>query len=777
MFAKVAVDIGYVSDNLSDLLYYHIPENLKDEIYPGLIVRVPFGNKEIIGYIIELVNNIDSASNFKIKDVHEIVYRKGIWDKKYFEFVNWFSKYYMCSIGTALSSSISSEIINDISHEIKLIKEPEANIKLTNFQNKLIELLIKSKGKNLNYTYTRQKLKLNRQEFYQLVNQLKNKNIIEIIASNRAAYKPRIESDFSYGFKKSIHEVNKKIVLNNEQKNALDKILNSISKFSVFLLHGVTGSGKTEVYLNVIEEILKNNKNAIFLVPEIYLISQTYQRLSQRFKDTQIIIWHSSLSKAEKIGNLEAILNDSKKIVIGTRSSILAPLKNIGAIIIDEAHDQSYKQSSQTPRYDAINAAKKRAELEECPVILGTATPNISDYYSSLKNNSILNLSKRINDYPMPDVHIVDLRNEIKIGKSSLLSNLLKENISKALSKNEQIILLLNRRGYSNQVFCTSCGYIQFCKDCSVPLVYHKNSELLVCHHCNYRIKVNSHKIYNCPNCRAPHFKHYGIGIQRLEEEVKSIFSDVKIIRADSDQLQKKDEYIHLWEKFSSGEANILIGTQIVAKGLDLPNVTVVGIVLADSMFGFPDYISFERAYQLLVQVTGRTGRGKKPGNVYIQTYQADNPIFNYVKTHDFNSFYQSEIFEREKYSYPPFTNLTRIILQSYTEQDCLDYAHEVLNCLSEVQQSLSNATISNLVLNTQHSALSTQLSAPQLSSPILGPAPCFFTKLHGKFRYHILCKTTDEKLRYFILNSLFKKLKKSAKVDLLIDIDSVNLL
>lgn len=554
----------------------------------------------------------------------------------------------------------------------------------------------------------------------------------------------------------------KKLVLNKEQEHAFNTILNTINKeeHEVFLLHGVTGSGKTEVYLNLIDEVLKKGKTVICLVPEIYLVPQAYERLSSRFNPSSVIIWHSSLTKSERWHSwqrLQTTNEKNEKIILGARSAILSPIKNVGLIVIDEAHDASYKQISPSPRYNTIKVAIKRGEIENCPVILGTATPNITDYHFCDKYHTVLELPNRIENYPMPKVEIVDLRNEYQKSSKSIISGILRKNIEEALSKKEQVILLLNRRGYSSHIFCRSCGYIQYCKNCSVPLVFHKNTSLMICHHCGYSKAGADLESSLCPNCHSPHFQYFGLGTQQLEEEVKKIFKDAKTIRIDSDQLKGKNQYIKLWQEFSSHKADILIGTQLVSKGIDLPNITVVGVILADTMLNFPDYISYERAFQLLTQVTGRTGRGKKPGKVFIQTYQTENPIFKFIKEHDYKSFYHAELKQREELLYPPFSELTRIIFQSYNETECLDYAQKTLKELEAVNDKLTSSQIHPFYF--------------------LGPAPCFFAKLHGKYRYHILCKMRDEHFRQSLFNTLFQKLNKNAKVDLILDVDSVNLL
>ena len=682
-YVKVAIDLPYFLND-ENCFYYSLPLELQEKVKAGMVVLVPFGNKLLNGYVVD-VTSLDSikkeASDFKIKFVSKLVHENILWDKKFLELASWLSRYYLTGIGTILAASINEEIL-------------------------------KSRSKNKS-----QQIPLHPLSF-------KTKSII---------------------------------TLNTDQEKAFKIILKTVESqtFSSYLLHGITGSGKTEVYLKLIEEVIKQNKNALYLVPEIYQVPQIHEKLLERFPSQDIIIWHSMLTKHERIKYLEELQNKKKnKIMLGARSAILAPLLNIGIIIVDEAHEATYKQSGQIPRYDAVKTAVKRAEIENCPVVLGTATPNAEQYYSSLKTNTLLELPKRIYDVPMPKVCLIDLKEEFPRSNKNIISNELKKNIHEALNKKEQIILLLNRRGYASHIFCRACGFTMYCPNCSVPLVFHKNGQLLICHHCGYKKSYMDISCL-CPECNGPHFKYFGLGTQQVEEEVKKIFQEAKIIRVDSDKLNKKDEYINLWKEFSSGKADILIGTQLVAKGLDIPNVTVVGVIMADTMFNFPDYLSYERAFQLLTQITGRAGRGNKIGKVFIQTYGPDNELFNFIKTHDYKSFYEIEIKNREEFQYPPFTSLIRIIFQSKGEDDCIHYANEILKELSS--------------FSSQHESISLDLS-------LLGPAPCFFNKLHGKYRYHILVKIKDENLKDLLFKNI-KNMKRSAKVEVIIDIDSINLL
>lgn len=757
LFAKVAVDLPLSLKN-DDYFYYSIPEELKEELKEGMVVKIPFGRQELNGYIIEIKNEIPEMS-FSIKELFEISYKKQIWDKKYLQLADWISKYYLTNIGTVLSASIISGVLDESKSEVEINPDFNDLNSLSKEELFIVNKLLKSKNKTLSYKFLQQKLNFSKHNFYKAINNLKIKNIIEQKEEHKPKKREKKIITREVPIEKS--EDQKELVLNADQQNAFDKVLESTKtkdSNKLFLLHGVTGSGKTEVYLRLIEQIIKQNKNVIYLVPEIYLVPQVYQRLLAKFDPKSIIVWHSSITQQDRLSNFERLLNNEIRIILGARSACLAPIKDLGLIIIDEAHDSSYKQSSPAPRYDTIQTSIKRAEIEDCPIVLGTATPNIIDYYKCNKNETILELPSRIENIPMPKVHLIDLRTDHSKSHRNIISTLLRTSINEVISKKEQVILLLNRRGYSSHIFCMACGYVQECKNCSVPMVFHKNIQSIVCHHCGFSKSVDIKLSKNCPECKSEHFRYSGIGTEQLEEEVKRTFPNAKTLRVDSDKLKGKDQYIDIWKQFSSGDADILIGTQIVAKGLDLPNVTLVGVVLADSMFNFPDYVSHEKAFQLLTQVTGRAGRGQKPGRVFIQTYQAENPIFKYIQEHDYKGFYNSEIKDREEFNYPPFTKISRIIFQSLDEKECLNYANEVLEDLNSffpIPQSPN----------------------PTFSGSFLGPAPCFFSRIQNKYRYHILCKIKDNESKNSLFNDLFQKIKKNAKVEIIVDVDSVNLL
>jgi len=760
LFVKVAVDLP-ISASFPDegCYFYRIPDEFKNEIYTGTIVQVPFGNQEIKGYVLDITDLNSVPKNITIKSIYDVISSRIKIDENFIELITWISKYYLTNTGIVISASINAELYSHESTEIELLKSDIDNNNLTKEENFIITKLNSSKTRVLSYKFLHNKSRISKERFYRAINHLIKKGFVSKSIKHTES---RIKDDdsmllkaqeSSYGMNQ-ISFVNEKIpLLNKEQQSAIEKIspLLNTREHNTFLIHGVTGSGKTEIYLNLINECIKLGRSAIYLVPEIYLVPQAYSRLASRFKKESIVIWHSSLNKTERLANLEKLQKKEPVIILGARSGVLAPVSNIGLIVIDEAHDGSYKQASPAPRYNAIKVAIKRGEIEKCPVVLGTATPNVSDYYFCERENTVIELPERIDNVPMPEVKIIDLTQEYSPFKKNSVTKFLSNSINQAIERKEQIILLLNRRGHSSHIFCRSCGYIQLCKNCSVPVVYHKNKDIMVCHHCGYT--TSSNKL--CPQCNSAHYKHYGIGTQQLEEEARKTFPEARIMRVDKDQLSRKNEYIRFWNDFASHKADILIGTQIVAKGLDLKDLTVVGVVLADTTLNFPDYIASERTFQLLTQVTGRAGRGQKKGNVFIQTYQAENPLFKFIQEHDYKGFYNSEIKQRMDFNYPPFTTLSRIIFQSYDETECINYANNSLKELLNINNEMCEKNENNF----------------------LGPAPCFFTKLHGKYRYHILCKIKNEEKVSSLFSIFLKRLKRNSKVELIIDIDSVNLL
>jgi len=526
-----------------------------------------------------------------------------------------------------------------------------------------------------------------------------------------------------------------------------------------WLLHGVTGSGKTEIYLRLIEQTLAQNRSALLMVPEISLTPQLAERLVSRFGD-KVAVWHSALSAGERFDTFRRIQSGELRLVLGARSAILCNIPNLGIIILDEEHDGSYKQSQPNPRYSAKHLAFQRAWRESCLVLLGSATPDTSTYFDAINSGQIVSLPQRVFEQRLPESAFVDMRNEFSRGNKSIISLTLQEELNKCLEREEQAILLINRRGYASHVFCRACGDVLMCKNCSVSLVFHASGGApnksekslgigrLTCHHCGFTQQACE----VCPSCQKPFLKQFGLGTQKVEEETRHIFPKARILRLDSDITSRKGAYEDIFHKFSQGEADILIGTQIVAKGLDIARVTLVGVLAADAAFNLPDFRSLERGFQLLTQVSGRAGRGKFPGKVILQTHNTELPALIMAKNQDYDTFIQSELACRKDYEYPPFSRLVRIVASGPDDR-------QVQSALERIAEELSNHLEEYEDIR------------------ILGPAPCLLERIQGMYRHHIIIKNLMGEHGQAAISKFFRAKSLASGVRLIIDVDPVDLI
>ncbi len=542
-----------------------------------------------------------------------------------------------------------------------------------------------------------------------------------------------------------------KNTLTPEQQKIYDDIKKVNAKTS--LLYGITGSGKTEIYFKLIEDTIKEGKNVLFLAPEIALVSQLTSRTIKRFGKDNVGIWHSTISEAEKYKVWQKLRNDEIKILLGARSSVFAPVKNLGLIIIDEENDSSYKQTMPSPRYSAIEVAKKLTELNQgAKLILGSATPDIQSYYEAKNSNSLFVLNKRFNNAELPKVKIVDMRMERGFGNNGIFSQYLTDEIHKTVQNKNQVILLINRRGFSSYTQCMECSTVIECPKCAIPLIYHSQTHSHRCHYCNYEIK----NLTKCPKCETEGtLENFGTGTQRVEEIAGKLFPDYKIQRLDSDSLTKKNEHFEILEAFSSGDIDILIGTQMIAKGLDNPNVTLVGVINADLSFNLPDFRSSERGFSLLCQVAGRSGRGKDEGKVIFQTFNNSNIFLDKAREQDYESFFENEIEIREAFDYPPFAKIIRIILSSSNnfraEKSALEITMRLKDWINK--QSLSERLI------------------------VMGPAACVVEKIKGEFRFNILVKNKLEEKGHNIILSFLRKIILPNDIKMVVDVDPMDIL
>lgn len=524
--------------------------------------------------------------------------------------------------------------------------------------------------------------------------------------------------------------------LTKEQQNALDIIKPYIDQdlHRVFLIHGVTSSGKTEIYLRVIAESLNRGKNAIMLVPEISLTPQTIERFLERFGEKQIAVLHSKLTQGERYDQWMRVKRGEVRIVIGARSAVFAPFENLGAIIIDEEHETTYK-SDMTPKYDTIEVAKELGRLHQAVVLLGSATPSLpSSYQGQLGHYELIRLTERFNKTPLPMVEIVDMREELKQGNKSIFSLELFHQMQLALGEKKQIILFLNRRGYSTFLSCRACGFVMKCKECNISMTYHKTTEEVVCHYCGHKEPVPTH----CPVCGSNYIKHFGTGTEKVEELSREAFPTATVDRLDIDTAKGKGSAERILTRFAKGKTDILIGTQLVAKGLDFANVGLVGIVSADISLNIPDYRSPERSFQLITQAAGRAGRGLIPGKVVIQTYSPDHYAILAAAEQDYDSFYETEIVFRRQIGYPPYSDLVQLILASKDEDEAERGA-------SKIREAFLRK------VGKEH--------APY----VLGPKPAPMHKINGLYRHQLLIKCLPEHWNQYQQAFVYLK-KKVAK-------------
>ncbi len=514
------------------------------------------------------------------------------------------------------------------------------------------------------------------------------------------------ETVFRYNNRAYNVDYEKKLTL--EQKYVLDTY--NSSQNNLFLLKGVTGSGKTEVYMRMVEEVLEKNQSAIVLVPEISLTPQMIERFKGRF-GKNVALFHSKLSDGERFDEWFRVKEGKAKLVVGARSAIFLPVKNLGLIIIDEEHENTYK-SDQNPKYQTKEVAEFLSEQKGCRVVLGSATPTIESYYRALIGElDLLELNSRVDGKAMPPMEVIDMRNELRSGNISLFSRELFKEIQEKLSKGEQIILFLNRRGFSTFVSCRSCGYVFKCEECDISMTYHR-SGLLVCHYCGKTKRAPQ----KCPKCDSKYVKFFGAGTQRVEEEAKKYFKDARVLRMDVDTTRSRDSYENIYNTFKEGKADILIGTQMISKGLDFKNVTLVGILAADMSINIPDYRAAERTFQIITQVAGRAGRGQKQGKVVIQTYTPEHYSLEYAVNYDYEGFYEKEFTVRALMKYPPFGKILLINGISKKEDLLKNFMHKISNVIKPLVEK-------------------------EVDVDILGPIPCLVSKVKENYRWQIVVK------------------------------------
>ena len=714
----VGVLVQLSNKNIDRIFDYKVPDSLVSRIKVGIRVEVPFGRQVLEGFVLEI--NKEVNSDITLKEINLIVDDDIVLNDE------------LISLGKTIKESTLSTLIS--CYQVMLPKALKA--KRGSVINKKYDTYYRLSDIG-NY-------KLNKKQ-QEIINLFHDKKLIirdEILKISSSSLNTLVKNKVlipevreHYRMQYSGNIVPKK-ELTTDQKEVVN-LFKKDTSHNVFLLHGVTGSGKTEVYMEFIEDALNKGKTSIVLVPEISLTPQMIERFQMRF-GKNIAALHSALSDGEKYDEWRRIARGEAAIVIGARSAIFAPLNNIGVIIVDEEHSDSYKQSDSNPRYNAKDVAILRGKYHNCPVVFGSATPTLDSYARAKKNvYKLLNLPNRVNGKNLPLVRIIDMNDEIKNSKGHFSRNLI-TSMEDKLKKDEQVILFLNRRGYSPFVTCKNCGYTFKCPHCDITLTYHKSSNTLRCHYCGYGTKVYK----TCPSCFEDSISSLGVGTEKIEEELKSIFPDRKVLRMDVDTTSRKGMHAKMIQAFKNHDYDILLGTQIVAKGLDFPNVTLVGVINADTSLNIPDFKSSENTFNLLSQVAGRSGRSDKTGEVIIQTFNPDHYAITYTKNHDYLGFYNKEMMIRKMLKYPPFYFICYVRISGKD-------SNYIFNEANKIKRSLDRNLRSTITL---------------------GPSSCSVFKINNIYRYGIILKYKKEDNLYTTLEKILDHYKSDSKVR--IDID-----
>ena len=726
MVAEVIIDTSVKS--LNKTFDYEIPTDLSDKVIVGSRVFVPFGNQKNLEE--GIVVKIKEMSEYKVKEIKGL--QKEQIKSEYISLAKWMSYRYFCNIAECLKLMLPpGRTTKDITKRVneKTVNCFEINKSEDEIREALDNNLIRSeKQKNVleyllnNGKSTMSDIQLFSDASLAVVNSLVKKGFVrkevEKVSRNPFVHKIGVKSV--------------DLALTNEQQLAYNSIKNS----GEYLLYGITGSGKTEIYLQLIQKMIKQGKSSIMLVPEISLTPQTIDRFIARFGEEEIAVLHSKLSTGERFDEWNKIKDGKAKIIIGARSAIFAPAQNLGLIVIDEEHDESY-QSEASPRYDSIEVAEYLCNKFNIPLVLGSATPSMREFYKAKMGKiNLLTLSQRANNSTLPKVEIVDLRDELANGNKTMISYKLQEEIKKNIETKKQTILYFNRRGFSSFLMCQDCGHTFKCDRCDITLTYHKVENKLKCHYCGEEYQIPK----ECPQCGSKNIKYIGAGTQKLEEQIKEMFPMASTIRMDIDTVSKKNSHEIILDKFRQENINILIGTQMVVKGHHFPNVTLVGAIFADTSLNIGDFRANERTFQTLTQVAGRAGRGNDEGRVIIQTFNPENYAIQYSKTQNYDLFYSTEIGIRKQLKYPPFCDIIAIALTGNNEKNLVTFSKNI------------------------HMYLRDRVIKEKFGVLLYSPVQCPIYKIKDKYRMRILIKCLYDDKMHKLLNDMLEKFEKESK-------------
>lgn len=727
MYAGVIVDVR--AEAVDRIFQYGIPEKLVPQIKIGHRVLVPFGPRKVEGYVVELSDQLEIGAD-RLRSIVRLLDENPIISPALMELAFWLRARYVGLLSEALQLMLppgyryGKERVGVKKQQMVILRKPDAELRANaTAQRRLMEIL------RVKPQMLAAELIKRARASYASLDSLARQGVIEICA---AVLEREVEWECGS---------DSPLVLTDEQEEALRRIRQELAAAKrPVLVHGVTGSGKTEIYLQIISEVIKEGKQALVLVPEIALTPQMLSRFGARFGEG-ISVLHSALSLGERFDQWWKIYRGEVSVVIGARSAVFAPTPNLGLIVLDEEHESTYKQEEGSIRYQTRDVAIKRCELEGGLVILGSATPSLESYHRALQGRyELVRLTKRVEERPLPQVEVVDMRKEFEGGNRSMFSGALREALAALAGTGNQAIILLNRRGFSTFVLCRECGHVMQCPNCHVSLTLHQSDGRLHCHYCFHKEVLPG----RCPHCASPYLRQFGVGTEQVQAVLAQEFPSLPTVRLDSDTTRRKGAHRRILQQFATGRAQILIGTQMVAKGLDFPNVTLVGVLSADLALNFPDIRASERTFQLLTQVAGRSGRGDQPGRVIIQAYEPNHFSVQCAQGHDYISFYRQEISFRRTLAYPPFSQLTRIL--------CSGPAVETKEAAQKIERYL--------------------LSRGFSPEAILGPAPAPIGKLKGRYRWQLILKSEA------LLSDLLRELPSvSGDVRVVVDIDPLFLL
>lgn len=737
---------------------YLIPDEMQKKIEIGQAILVPFGRQGLVNaFCVGFSDYL--PEHIKAKKVSKILDETPLFSIDYLKLLEWVANYYCCDLVTVLNAAIPLKLIEKASkteQTVEFISFEGATKRQTEILEKLqksgkmplilFEKYVKTTRATIKNLDAMGCLKIGAEEIYRnpldILRIDQTEPLYELEGEQLSAYegiKNRIQE-----FLNPSHNISKRGLENDDNHGIQQKNL-------TMLLHGVTASGKTEVYFKLIDDTIKSGKNVLFLAPEIALASQLTKRLAKKFGTKDVAIWHSSISDGERYDVWQRLYKNNIKILAGARSAVFAPLKDIGLIIIDEEHEGAYKQTSPAPRYDAKIVAQKLAEFHHCPLLLGSATPDISVYYRAVNSGNLFEMKHRYRNAPIAPVTVINMQEYARAAYKNVISKPLQVAITETVEKKQQVILLINRRGFATFTQCQACGHVIECPNCAIPMIWHAKDQRLKCHYCNQVERFPE----ICPECGSDALKISGTGTQKIEQYIKEIFPDYRVERVDSDILVRKGEHIRLLERFQKGEIDILVGTQMIAKGLDNPNVTLVGVISADASFNLPDFRASERGFQLLTQVAGRAGRGEFTGRVYFQTYNPDYYALASAKSQNYNEFYSTEIAAREEFDYPPFSQMVRLIISSTNNFRAEKSAQEIAM---------------RMCLMIDKYGISERLD-------VLGPTPCVIERINGYYRFQIILKNKLEEKGHHFISSFLNKITMPKDIKLAIDVDPLDIL